>query len=256
METSLSIGLALIGCIDLKFYDDVANLLKREQINLVPLSIQDFVDKHYFTVKWNHLADYVDMNPRHCMYVTALLLNLIGKTLNSTNYAPWMDRRTNSYGTAIGFDRDTTDLVKYQPSQEFPCKYNAEVRARWQIRRRCFIEAWVLSTKPGPIGTAASTVLVLLRGAELTNFASIVQQLLILHPELMGWNALARYFPLIIKAYRKFTAMGNYVDWIKLLMPDQMVEEFKTTNLKIPFTIARAVAEEYGQTIHGQIHIY
>lgn len=156
METSLSIRLALIGCIDLKFYDDVANLLKREQINLVPLSIQDFIDKHNFTVKWNDLTDYVDMNPRHCMYVTALLLNLIGKTLNSTNYAPWMDRRTDSYGTAVGFDRDTTDLVKYQPSQEFPCKYNAEIRARWQIRRRCFIEAWVLSTKPGPIGRYCS----------------------------------------------------------------------------------------------------
>lgn len=68
----------------------------------------------------------------------------------------------------------------------------------------------------------------------------------------MGWNALAKYFPSIIKAYRKYAAMGKYADWIKLLLPDEMVEEFKTAHLKIPFTIARAVAEEYGRTTLSQ----
>ncbi|QWC36455.1 ORF1 [Bemisia tabaci arlivirus 1] len=252
METSLSIGLALIGCVDLNFANDTRALLTRDAISIVPLSIDDFVQEHNFTVDWRDVNDYIDMNQRHCIYVISLLLNLIGKTLNPTNYTPWMERRTNSYGAALGFERDSTDLIKYQPSLEFCKRYNAEIRARWQLRRRCFLEAWALSKRTGPIGTAAATVLVLLRGAELTNFASIVQQLLVLHPELMGWNALAKYFPNIIKAYRKYTAMGDYADWIKLLLPDEMVEEFKTTHLKIPFTIARAVAEEYGQTTLAQ----
>lgn len=252
METSLSIGIALIGCVDLNFATDVKSLLTKEAISLVPLNIADFTAEHNYTVNWKDTSEYVEMNQRHCIYVISLLLNLIGKTLNPTNYTPWMERRTNSYGAALGFERDSTELIKYQPSLEFCKRYNAEIRARWQLRRRCFMEAWVLSMKTGPIGTAASTVLVLLRGAELTNFASIVQQLLVLHPELMGWNALAKYFPSIIKAYRKYAAMGNYADWIKLLLPDEMVEEFKTAHLKIPFTIARAVAEEYGQTTLAQ----
>ncbi|CAH0388508.1 unnamed protein product [Bemisia tabaci] len=246
-ESSLSIGLAIIGCVDLLFYEDVHSLLTKEAVRMVPLSIQDFVEEHKFTVKWTEVGEYVHMNPRHCIYVVSLMLNLIGKTLNSANYVPWMDRRSHSYGAALGFDRDSTELIKYQPSLEFCKKFNAEVRARWQLRRRCFIEAWVLSMKPGPIGIAAATVLVLLRGAELTNFASIVQQLLVLHPELMGWNGLASYFPSIIKAYRKYSTMGRYADWIKLLLPDSMVEEFKMSNLRIPFTVARAIAEEYGQ---------
>ncbi|CAH0388504.1 unnamed protein product [Bemisia tabaci] len=171
-------------------------------------------------------------DPNTCeLIVISILLNLIGKTLNSSKKTPWMERRTNSYGAALGFDRDSTELIRYQPSLEFCRKYNAEVRARLQLRRRCFIEAWILSMKSGPIGTAASTVLVLLRGAELTNFASIVQQLLVLHPELMGWNALAKFSPNIIKAYRKFSVMGKYGDRIKLLLPDAMVEEFQTSNL-------------------------
>lgn len=129
METSLSIGLALIGCVDLNFYSDVKSLLTKEAISLVPLKLADFVVDHNFTVQWQDVGEYVNMNQRHCIYVTSLLLNLIGKTLNPSNYTPWMERRTNSYGAALGFERDSTELIKYQPSLEFCRRYNAEIRA-------------------------------------------------------------------------------------------------------------------------------
>ncbi|CAH0388424.1 unnamed protein product [Bemisia tabaci] len=180
-------------------------------------------------------------------------MTLIGKRLNDQNYRAWIEARNNSFAVPLGFSVTDPTLFDYQPSQNFAASFYSEVKSRWLIRRRLFIEIWALSSKPGMLGTACKTVLTLLRGAELTNFANISQWLLVLNPELFCWNTMTKSLPLILRAYKKYISVGPLADWIELILPDEHVREFHHNTLKVPFTIARQMAITYGNSTLSQV---
>ncbi|CAH0382884.1 unnamed protein product [Bemisia tabaci] len=194
------------------------------------------------------LSDYDNINPYYCIYNTAILLTLIGKRLNDQNYRAWIESRNNSFAVPLGFSVTDPNLMEYQPSQNFAAAFYSGIKSRWEIRRRCFVEIWALSTRAGMLGNACKTMLTLFRGAELTNFVNISQWLLLLNPELFCWNALAKSLPLILRAYKKFISVGELADYIKLILPDEHVREFHRSTLRVPFTIARKIAVTYGSS--------
>lgn len=132
--------------------------------------------------------------------------------------------------------------MEYQPSQNLAAAFYSDVKSRWEVLKRCFVEIWALSTKPGLVGNACQTVLTLLRGAELTNFVNISQWLLVLNPELFCWNTLAKSLPMIRREYKKLESVSALADWVKLILSEERVREFHHSTLKVPFTIARKIA--------------
>ncbi|XP_072159175.1 uncharacterized protein [Bemisia tabaci] len=251
--TSLCVGLAMIDCLDSQFYSDVKAKLAQEVIELVELSVEEFVKTTNLDVDITDLSDYDQINPYYCIYNTAIFLTLIGKRLNDQNYRAWVESRNNSFAVPLGFSVTDPSLFTYQPSQTFAANFYSEIKSRWEIRRRCFIEIWALSSKPGMLGSVCKIVLTLLRGAELTNFVNISQWLLVLNPELFCWNALAKSLPLILRAHKKFISVGDLADWIKLILPDEHVREFHHSTLRVPFTIARKIAVTYGNSTLQQV---
>ncbi|CAH0773651.1 unnamed protein product [Bemisia tabaci] len=251
--TSFCVGIAMLGCIDLQLYSDIRAILRQEILELVDVSIEEFVQTHDLDIDINDLSDYDKISPYYCIYSTGILLTLIGKRLNDQNYKAWIEARNNSFAVPLGFTVTDPSLFGYQPSQVFAANFYSEVKSRWLIRRRLFVETWALSSKPGMLGTTCKTVLTLLRGAELTNFANISQWLLVLNPEIFCWNTMAKSLPLILRAYKKFISVGPLADWIKLILPDEHVREFHHNTLKVPFTIARQIAITYGNSTLSQV---
>lgn len=84
--TSLCVGLAMVGCIDVEFYTDARARILQEIVDIVDLSIEEFVQNTGLDVDLKDPSEYDSISPYYCMYNTAILLTLIGKRLNDQNY--------------------------------------------------------------------------------------------------------------------------------------------------------------------------
>lgn len=97
------------------------------------------------TEKHNQIENLRNLNVAHYVLAACMLMNLIGKNVNATNYAEWKQRRIRSYSAPLMLPNSDANSIKVVPSLQFAMNLYAELRSYWQIRRRFFIEAWVLS---------------------------------------------------------------------------------------------------------------
>ena len=86
----------------------------------------------------------------------------------------------------------------------------------------------------------------MLSGTGITSFLFIEQWIVRLNPILLAWQELAKYWPALAAAYKKYLSFGEDANYCKLLYPKQETTEFHRENLKVLFSVAREIARQYG----------
>ncbi|KAG8287210.1 hypothetical protein J6590_043580 [Homalodisca vitripennis] len=102
-----------------------------------------------------------------------------------------------------------------------------------------------------PSGTKVTNAL--LRGSEISNWMLTLHWIIILNPDLLMWNELSKFFPMLVAASCKFTEIGELAPWCKLILPVEELTEFKAENLNLPYAVAKAIATHCGNSSNKNI---
>lgn len=135
------ISTAIVGLCDANFLDDISAVVG--QLNMVADSwtLDEFLEVMGIqTEKHNQMV-----NLQYYVLAASIILNLIGKNVNATNYAEWKQRRIRSYSAPLMLPNSDSNSIKVVQSLQYAMSFYSEVRSYWQIRRRFFVEAWALS---------------------------------------------------------------------------------------------------------------
>lgn len=247
---SLMIMVAAMTCLNPGFGRDARIVLRDVGANLIEATVEDLVQT-YPGLEDAHVEDlsvYDGAEPSHYVYFFSLAITLIGKQLEDRNYNNWKERRKRSFGPPLGLlpnDEMLEDLVPYL---EMANKFNSDVRIFWKMRRLFFMNAWALSKRTDLVGAGMKVTIILLKGAEMTNWVLISHWVCLLNPDILLWNELGKFVPFICAAYSKWTALGELAPWAKMIMPSEQLAEFRYDKLATVFTVAREIAAEYGST--------
>lgn len=193
------------------------------------------------------------MDAHHFVFALSIILILIGKRLDATNYTAWISRRKKSYAAPLGLTEFDSITPKLLPSESFAAAFYENVRIYWRVRRQFFLNIYGMSMRPDLLGAGMSVVIALLRGAEMTNWTFISYWLLEINPELLMWNELAKHWPALCAAAAKFNSLGQYESPAKLVFPPEEVPEFQAAKLAVPYAVARDISEKYGNASVNQI---
>lgn len=212
-------------------------------------TLDDFIEVMGIqTTKRNDTENLKNLNVAHYVLAASMLVNLIGKNVNATNYAEWKQRRIRSYSAPLMLANNDPNAIRVVPSLQFAMHFYAEVRSYWQLRRRFFVEAWALSRQNNTLGIGMRIAVNLLCGAEMTNLSMILLWIATLNPDLLFWNELAKYLPFLYAAYTRYKSINQYADWSKLMVPPEDLREFASEKLQVLYTfiMARAISQHYG----------
>lgn len=139
--SSLMISSAIIGLCDTNFKTDVANLAGQLSMNVEECTLDEFIEiMGIQTNKHNEIDNLRNLN----VLAASMLINLIGKNVNATNYAEWKQRRIRSYSASLMLSGNDPNAIRVVLSLQYAMNFYADVRGYWQLRRRFFIEAWAL----------------------------------------------------------------------------------------------------------------
>lgn len=241
------IASALIGLCDPNFILDLTGILASLSIVVRACTLDEFVQlMEWDTDRHNDISNLDKANVAHYVLAASLIINLIGKNVNATNFPEWKQRRILSYSAPLMLPQNDSLTIKMVPSLTFAMNFYSEVRAFWQIRRRFFIEGWALSRQNNTLGIGMKIAINLLRGAEMTNLSMILLWIATLNPDLLFWNELAKYLPFLYAAYTRYKSFNQYSDWAKLMIPPDELREFASDKLQVLYTVARAISQRYG----------
>lgn len=139
-------------------------------------------------------------------------MNLIGKKLDNKNYSNWIKRRMRSYAAPLWLSSGpgATLCFEFRPSQAFCSAFHDNVRIYWEIRRLFFENIYGISRREDLLAQGCRITVSLLRGAEMSNWSFISYWILLLNPDLVMWNELAKYLPHLCAAYAKYLSIGAF----------------------------------------------
>lgn len=162
------IAAAIIALCDSNFTDDLVTVVGQLSMKVETCSLDDFVEvMGIVTERHNQIENLKGLNVAHYVLSASMLINLIGKNVNATNYSEWKQRRIRSYSAPLMLAASDPNAIRVVPSLQFAMHFYSEVRSYWQIRRRFFIEAWALSRQNNTLGIG-------MRGAEITNLSMVL----------------------------------------------------------------------------------
>lgn len=170
MFVSLSVGTAMLEVADASFWARLRSVLIDAEFRIEERTIGYLValyPTYERLIEPNHYA-FRDAQGSHYIFAITLFMTLIGKSLMSVNFAPWMRRRRMSFAGPLSIPITDELLEKMCPSIQVAQAFNEEVRSLWTIRREFFIEIWNQSGKPSLLGRGFQVTLTLLRYAETT----------------------------------------------------------------------------------------
>lgn len=244
---SLMIASAIINLCDSNFGLDIEAIAGQLNLQVERCNLDDFVGVMGIeTTRHNEIENLHSLNVAHYVLAASMLINLIGKNVNATNYSEWKQRRIQSYSAPLMLAANDPNAIRVVPSLQFAMCFYAEVRSFWQLRRRFFVEASALSRQNNTLGIGMRIAVNLLRGAEMTNLSMILLWIATLNPYLLFWNELAKYLPFLYAAYTRYKSFNQYADWAKLMVPPEDLREFASEKLQGLYTVARAISQHYG----------
>lgn len=170
----LMIVTAIMDLCDTNFGNDIQLLLEQASIKVESCSLAEFAGIMKYKHDYNDIKRFSGMTPAHHVFAVSILVNLIGKHVNASNYPEWKVRRTNSYSAPLMLKSKDTLLLRPLPSLTFASTFYMEVRCYWTIRRRYFIEGLTLSQQHNILGLGMRVAVNLLRGSEMTNLSMIM----------------------------------------------------------------------------------
>lgn len=209
------IAAAIIGLCDANFKEDIAAIAGQLSMEVEDCNLDGFLEINGIqTNKHNDITNLENLNVAHYVLAASMLINLIGKNVNATNYAEWKQRRIRSYSAPpLMLANNDPNAIRVVPSLQFSISFYAEVRSYWQFRRRFFVEAWALSHQNNTLGIGMRIAVNLLRGAEMTKLIMIFLWIVTLNPDFLFWNELAKYPPVfftrLIPATNLLISMGT-----------------------------------------------
>lgn len=245
--SALMIATAIMTICDENFGLDTETILGQLNMRVERCDLDDFITVMKIdTNRHNEIEHLKGLNVAHYVLAASMLVNLIGKNVNATNYAEWKQRRIRSYSAPLMLATNDANAIRVIPTLQFAMAFYAEVRSYWQIRRRFFIEAWALSRQNNTLAIGMRIAVNLLRGAEMTNLSMILLWVATLNPDLLFWNELGKYLPFLYAAYTRYRSFNQYGDWAKLMVPPEDLKEFSSEKLQVLYTVARAISQHYG----------
>lgn len=253
--TSIMIGTALVSVANPSFKNELRLVLETAKLMIYERSIDQFIALYpeLTGADIDNITMYNNMQPSHYVFGTSILLNLIEKNLNSTNYSAWISRRKRSYANPLGLTEFDPLLALLVPSQIFAERFYNNSRVYFPLRRLLFLNIYGISKNGDLLGNGMSVALTLLKYAEMANWALISYWLLELNPDLLMWNELAKYWPAICAAASKFASLGEFAPWAKLAFPPDELPEFSAEKLALPYVVARALSQKYGNQTVNQL---
>ncbi|KAG8242247.1 hypothetical protein J6590_069620 [Homalodisca vitripennis] len=246
--TSLMLATALMSVANSSFERDMRTTLNFCSAQIGDASIDEFVALYpgFARVNINDLTRFNGMEASHYVFSLCLMATLIGKALTEVNYTAWMERRIRSFSTPLGLaaqDMLTGDL---QPPLAFCQRFNAEVKVFWRVRRLFFMNILGMSSRSDLLAQGMRVTRTLLRGAELSNWIYILHWIILLNPDLLMWNELSKFIPMLVAASLKYAELGELAPWCKLILPIEELTEFRADNLNVPYAVAQGIASEFG----------
>lgn len=197
----------------------------------------------------NYLIAYEDFDVRHFMFAYGILSNLIGKVLYAANYHPWFERRKGTYSAPTKLQSDDVNLEQCCPAQRNCLLINRYCNVKVEYTRFIFNSIRAASREPDLLHSPVSQVtMTMLSGTGITSFLFIEHWIVKLNPILLAWQELAKYWPAMSAAYKKYLSLGDDANYCKLLYPKEETEEFHRDNLKVLFSVAREIARQYGSS--------
>lgn len=243
--SALMVATAIMTICDENFGLDMETILGQLNMRVERCDLDDFITVMKIdTNRHNEIEHLKGLNVAHYVLAASMLINLIGKNVNATNYTDWKQRRIRSYSAPLMLAANDANAIRVVPTLQFAMSFYAEVRSYWQIRRRFFIEAWALSRQSNTLAIGVRIAVNLLRGAEMTNLSMILLWVATLNPDLLFWNELGKYLP--FAAYTRYRSFNQYGDWAKLMVPPEDLREFSSERLQVLYTVARAISQHYG----------
>lgn len=255
--SALSLGASVLNIVNPDFGGEFTNVLKANSVTVTTMGVITFRETYTETQSdsFHDLSPYDLAEAPHYVYGFSLLMNLIGKRLDSKNFSNWIKRRMRSYAAPLGLSAGSSTSVcfEFHPSQTFCSAFYDNVRIYWEVRRLFFENIYGISKREDLLAQGCRITVSLLRGAEMSNWNFISYWILLLNPDLVMWNELAKYLPHLCAAYAKYLSIGNLAEWSKLILPPEEVEEFNSRNLAVPYAVAKAIAATYGNPSINQL---
>lgn len=111
--SALMISTAIITLCDENFGLDMETILGQLSLNVEKRHLDDFVAVMGIeTTRHNEIDNLKSLNVAHYVLAVSMLINLIGKNVNATNYTEWKQRRIRSYSAPLMLAANDANAVR------------------------------------------------------------------------------------------------------------------------------------------------
>lgn len=126
------IAAAIIGLCDANFKTDISVIATQLSMNDEDCTLDEFLDiMGIQTNKHIEIDNLKNLNVAHYVLSASMLINLIGKNVNATNYADWKQRRIRSYSAPLMLPGSDPNAIRVVSSLQFVMNFYAEMRSYW-----------------------------------------------------------------------------------------------------------------------------
>lgn len=126
--SSLMIEAAIIGLCDINFTDDISAIAGQLSMNVKSCSLDEFIEvMEIKTERHKQIENLKDLNVALYVLAASMIMDLIGKNVNVTNYAEWKQRRIRSYSAPLMLPNNDANSIKVVPSLQYAMSFYSEV---------------------------------------------------------------------------------------------------------------------------------
>lgn len=125
--TSLMIACSMVCCVDSQFQTVLLPRLSDLSINVIRQHLNAFVKSYPELDPMDYIdtSKLADLKPPHYVFIYCILMNLLGKQLNTRNYSEWISRRLKTYAAPLGLSASDLRLRQLSPGQHFSAAFYA-----------------------------------------------------------------------------------------------------------------------------------
>ncbi|RZF47658.1 hypothetical protein LSTR_LSTR015254 [Laodelphax striatellus] len=257
-ENALEIYLNFYKTFHTTIFNHVAGDFQDYDIDVVEVTLAQFTRSVLDVVGEEDVGKYQDLTHKHACWTGGLIACFIGKYLGDKNHKQWHENRTAAYCTKCGIPQDDPLIREMRFSLSCCSRIYEAISTKSSLRRKLFHFFMGLSSQgTGLLGNALQATMVLLRGAEMTNYMYISYYIANLHPILFGWNELGKYLPAYLAAADKYYQQpAELAPYLKLYLDQSETTEFKSDKLGVLYTVAMAIAKVQGSKTTENIRGY
>lgn len=180
-------------------------------------------------------------DPAFVYAITATLMLLMGKQLNSENYTIWTTARVGGASAKAGVKERVTELLALFPDLQTCTLINQKIQSIWKVRALIFSAIRTSQAKNGPLGNLGEWTFNLMAWSEATHLHVIIVELVLKRPEALILPCFRGEIPYLVASLQFLDKLGSLHPYFQLTHGPSSDRATTSKNFKVMTAVSWAL---------------